>query len=203
MNNLQLSNGTALVVVAHPDDETIWMGGTILTNHQLKWTIFSLCRYDDPDRAPKFAKVCNSYNALSLISDLEDESIMNLTDSLSEIEKRVVQNLPARSFRYIFTHGESGEYGHIRHKGIYRVINNMILAGTLTCEECYHFSYRLDPNLKYCIPENRVKYRTRLPNVIFRKKRNIISKMYGFTKYSFEYRSCNQMETFSKLRLHT
>ena len=37
----------ALVIVAHPDDETIWMGGTILKNKNWKWTILSLCRASD------------------------------------------------------------------------------------------------------------------------------------------------------------
>ena len=53
-----------LVAVAHPDDETIWMGNMLLKNMD-NWdtTIISLCRKDDPDRAPKFGKVCEIYKA--------------------------------------------------------------------------------------------------------------------------------------------
>ena len=68
----------ALVIVAHPDDETIWMGGTILQNPSWNWTIASLCRKNDLDRMPKFLKVCKHYNANSIISDLDDEKLNNL-----------------------------------------------------------------------------------------------------------------------------
>jgi len=53
-----------LVIVAHPDDETIWMGG-ILLKHRDDWktTIISLCRKNDKDRAAKFKKVYKFYKA--------------------------------------------------------------------------------------------------------------------------------------------
>ena len=62
-----------LVVVAHPDDETIWMGGTLLKNSE-KWDtiIFSLCRKYDIDRAPKFKRACGIFSAKPFMSDLED-----------------------------------------------------------------------------------------------------------------------------------
>ena len=40
----------AVVIVAHPDDETLWAGGTILMHPETHWTILTLCRTSDPDR---------------------------------------------------------------------------------------------------------------------------------------------------------
>ena len=50
----EIQNSKCVVIVAHPDDETLWAGGTILMNPENQWTIITLCRRDDPDRNPKF-----------------------------------------------------------------------------------------------------------------------------------------------------
>ena len=65
----------ALCIVAHPDDETIWVGGTILKNKDFNWTILSLCRKNDLGRAPKFRKVCKFYKAKSIGIHLRCESV--------------------------------------------------------------------------------------------------------------------------------
>jgi LmbE family N-acetylglucosaminyl deacetylase len=47
---------TVAIIVAHPDDETLWADGTILEHPEWQCYIVSLCRKGDPDRAPKFVK---------------------------------------------------------------------------------------------------------------------------------------------------
>lgn len=54
----------ATVIVAHPDDETLWAGGTILMHPETQWTILTLCRRSDPDRSPKFDKAMNTIEAI-------------------------------------------------------------------------------------------------------------------------------------------
>lgn len=196
MRSLPLKAGSGLVVVAHPDDETIWMGGTIFCSPQVRWTIFSLCRRNDPDRAPKFIRTCSFYRAQGTISDLEDEGIMSVTESVGEIEKRIKSEMALKSYDIIFTHGSNGEYGHPRHKGVHQAVTDLIKNRTLSCRQLLYFSYYFDSKKKIALPRLPTNFSVNLPIPVWQKKKNLIHGIYGFSKKSFEYRSCSKIETF-------
>lgn len=179
----------ALVVVAHPDDETIWMGGMILNSKDIDWTIFSLCRSEDPDRAPKFKKVCEQYGAKSLMSDLEDEGIMDTEQSIPEIKKRILKNFAGKKFAYIFTHGYNGEYGHERHLGVHLAIKDLIKKKQIACDNLFFFAYYgAESNFSFNLNQNLLK-----------SKKNVIEKLYGFKRNSFEWLNCLPKETYENL----
>jgi len=192
----------ALVIVAHPDDETIWMGGTILGLKNIDWTIFSLCRSNDPDRAPKFKKICERYNARGLISDLEDEGIMNVKKSLPEIKKRITANFAGKKFEYIFTHGYNGEYGHARHLGTHRVVKELVKNKTVTCEKLFFFSYKLNYKGNIVNYIKRSNFATELDDKMFAEKKNIVQNIYGYGKITPEVSNyCLPKETFALAKL--
>ena len=195
VNELKLKSGRALVIVAHPDDETIWMGGAILKNPQITWTIFALCRAADKDRAPKFREVCKYYGAHPIITDLEDEDIMDIRESIQKIRRLIKQKIGRQKFDYIFTHGSNGEYGHPRHTGVSRAVKSMIKNGEMRSGQLLNFAYTTDGK-NSILEDKSAKFFIRLSRRELAGKRNIIKKLYGFSQYSFENLSCLPLETF-------
>jgi len=197
IKGMKLKRGTGLVVVAHPDDETIWMGGTILMNPQVRWTILSLCRKNDTDRRPRFFQACVRYKAQGKMGDLEDEGKLNIQKSIPIAAKLIKKLLsPKLSFDYLFTHAANGEYGHPRHKGTHRAVKYLLDHNALRARERFQFSYKLDTIKSIGVPRTHASIRNLLPEKIFQKKRSMIRDIYGFSATAFETLSAGRVETF-------
>lgn len=84
-----MSGPTVAVIVAHPDDETLWAGGAVLIHPEWCCSIFALCRARDPDRAPRFERVARALGAAgSRMADLDDGP-EQLPLSISEVAEAI------------------------------------------------------------------------------------------------------------------
>ena len=182
-----------LIIVAHPDDETIWMGGTILRNKK-RWdtTIVCLCRKDDTDRAPKFRRVCKAYNARCFMSDLEDEELEDI--ETGEVKERIPRAIKRKSWDAIYTHGANGEYGHKRHVIVHNAVEEMLSDNELSAKEVLFFAYQLRGRFAYA--SERADKFINLNDVELLSKRDIIKNIYGFDEKSFEVICSRKKESF-------
>ncbi len=82
----------------------------------VSWTIITLCRKSDPDRAPKFFKAIEKFNAKGEMGDLDDGPEQKPLDS-DTVQNAILMLLPEHNFDIIITHSTSGEYTrHLRHE---------------------------------------------------------------------------------------
>lgn len=199
MEKLKLeANKRALVIVAHPDDETIWLGGTIMKHSQARWTIFSLCRASDRDRAPKFGRVCRLYGAENIITDLEDEGRLSVKQTVPMIKKLIKKKIGSRQFDYLFTHGANGEYGHPRHKGVHQAVKDLIDKKTLQPKTVFYFNYKKSSHKKFAplVARKNSDFLLRLTDQELAKKKRIVAKMYGYAPNGVDVSYCSGMEAF-------
>jgi len=190
-----------LVIIAHPDDEIIWMGGLLLKHSSKDWdvTVVCLCRGDDLDRAPKFKRVCEILKVKSFISDLDDELLNPININ---IIKSILQPFTNKTYDYIFTHGENGEYNHIRHKETHQAVKKLIKENKLKSKKTFLFSYQKKENnyQGYCICNSNASNFIKLNNQELSMKKELITDIYGYQKGGFEELSCSDTEAFDKLK---
>ena len=189
-------DGTALVVVAHPDDEVLWAGGTILMHPAVDWTILTLCRRSDPDRNPKFFRVVRELGAEGLMGDMDDGSEQRPLSDL-EIEETVLSLLPRLEFDLIISHSPLGEYTrHRRHEELGRVISTLWRRELLRAPTLWLFAYE-DGQKMYSPRVIESAHRVvNLENSINEKKLQLITGIYGFTRDSFEAQAISGAEAF-------
>ncbi|MEJ2568431.1 MAG: hypothetical protein P8Z50_06120 [candidate division WOR-3 bacterium] len=136
------------LIVAHPDDETLWAGGTILINSGINWEIISLSRKSDPDRGLKFFKVLKEYDAIGNIGDLDDEAEQRPLDT-KKVEQIIVALLKEKKYDLIITHSIRGEYmRHRRHEETAEADLSLLIKNNLVARELWMFAYE-DGGKKY------------------------------------------------------
>lgn len=184
------------VIVAHPDDETLWAGGTMLTNPSWKIFVVCLCRASDADRAPRFYKALKSLNAEGIMGDLDDGPDQKSLEE-NEVENAILKLLPPAHYDLIISHNPSGEYTrHIRHEETGRAVIILWYRGKISAGELWAFAYE-DGNRKYYPrPIQNTPVSLDLNKLHWLRKYIIINEIYGFEKGSFEAETTPRQESF-------
>ncbi|MHB0878281.1 MAG: PIG-L deacetylase family protein [Anaerolineae bacterium] len=187
---------SAAVVVAHPDDETLWAGGLMLSHPETSWFVATLTRASDADRAPRFRRALERLRAAGVMADLDDGPEQTPLD-VSVLEQAVVELLPPVRFNLVVTHGPTGEYTrHRRHEEVSRVVSSLWQSRRLLADSLWLFAYNDDEGRRLPAPNPDADVHQMLSSEIWRRKADIISTIYGFAEDSWEVRAAPREEAF-------
>ncbi|MDO9580640.1 MAG: PIG-L family deacetylase [Bacteroidales bacterium] len=187
---------TVAVIVAHPDDETLWTGGTILSHPSWKWFIVCLCRGNDKDRAPKFLKALQILGSDGIMGDMDDGPEQKPLNE-SELEHSILKLLPPDHFDLIISHSPNGEYTrHARHEETGKAVIKLWNTARISSNELWTFAYEDGDKKYYPRPIETASVCRELTEQIWLKKYKIITETYGFGKTSFEAETTPRAEAF-------
>lgn len=108
-----------LIVVAHPDDESLWFGGTLLRFHRLglRGAVACITHGDDPIRRAEFRRACRVLKVPGIMLDYPDlyyNRLSDFTPSLKAELRRAGHNLTEETL--MITHPPHGnERNHPHH----------------------------------------------------------------------------------------
>ncbi|MGD1046667.1 MAG: PIG-L family deacetylase [Bacteroidota bacterium] len=187
---------SAAVIVAHPDDETLWAGGTIMSHPSWRWFIVCLCRKNDTERANKFYKALQGLKSEGIMGNIDDGPEQKPLEE-KEVERAIMQLLPRTHFDLIISHNPSGEYTrHIRHEEVSKAVIKLWHAGKISTNELWTFAYDDGGKEFYPKPVENATICHILTKRIWLRKYSIITSTYGFEKNSWEAETTPRAESF-------
>lgn len=112
----------AVVFCAHPDDETIFMGGTILNHPDWSWDIYCFTYTDYSMRGRELKKAIDRFRSFgvkrinfNMLGFRDSKDPLVLRDDFRSYGLALKEIGKKRKFDVIFTHNKKGDYGHPQH----------------------------------------------------------------------------------------
>lgn len=167
-----------VMIVAHPDDETLWAGNHISNGGYL---IICLTNGNNKIRSKEFDNVMKYTGNYGIILDYPDAS-HHVKNDWSKVKDMIIQDIDYiinyKDWDMIVTHNPDGEYGHIQHKSTSLYVSNECSKYNLTSklyyfEKYYTTKYLQQHYIKPILTNEQIQY-----------KNNIMTKDYPSQAYA-------------------
>lgn len=141
LNQINLEGTHRLMIIAHPDDETIWGGDHIMKE---KYFIVCITNGDHQERVNEFEAVMKKTGNPYLMLHYPDKTNGkrdNWDNVKAAIQKDLNTVISYKEWDYIVTHNPDGEYGHIHHKMISSMVTQLCKEKQRTYSLTYFGKY--------------------------------------------------------------
>jgi LmbE family N-acetylglucosaminyl deacetylase len=188
--NAGISQCDNLMIVAHPDDETIFGG-----DHLINGNYFILCITcgNNKTRKTEFEKVLKETHCKGIILSYPDKIFNKRSDwtfCKDSISQDVLTAIKSNNWASIVTHNAQGEYGHIQHKMLHNIVRDAYgdcyMAGDyrppLYCFAKYYSKKKLPKDLPSTVSEDSLNQKESLLKV-YKSQTKTINKLRHILPY--------------------
>lgn len=147
--NINIEKAKNLMIVAHPDDETIWGGDHLLEEDYL--VVCVTCGTNKTrDKEIKKALSISDDELIKLGYPDNPGGIVNDWKNYKEyIENDLEKIITMKEYDKIVTHNPDGEYGHIHHKMLNKIVTRVSLKNNLSDKLYFFAKYYTKENMNY------------------------------------------------------
>ncbi|MBE5959082.1 MAG: PIG-L family deacetylase [Lachnospiraceae bacterium] len=122
LNKAGISECDNLMIVAHPDDESIFGGDHIKNGN---YFIMCITNKNNRTRRKEFNQMLAKTGCKGIILSYPDKIFSKRSQWTlwkKSISKDIYTALNTKSWESVVTHNEKGEYGHIHHKMVHKMV---------------------------------------------------------------------------------
>ncbi len=186
LNRYNASQYRKLMIVAHPDDETLWGGANLFKD---RYFVICLTNGFNLKRANDFRELLKFTNNSGIIlnyPDLQD----NIRDDWSEVKTGILKDLSKLlNYHYwdkIVTHGPDGTTGHIHHKKTCKYVTKIVKKYNEYNNLYYFGKFYSKKNLPKYLPrisDEELSYKKKEINIYKSVIKNIYKLWYHMLPY--------------------
>lgn len=196
MARFRLNLKKAALIVAHPDDETLWAGETILSHPSWDWFIVFLSLGGETDHAQNFLQALQQLGAKGVVDNLDTLNNQNPLNE-TEVKQTLLALLPEHYFDLIISHHPAGKYtNHNRHNETGKAVILLWHCGKISTAEFWAFTSENGKKNYLPRPIETAGIYKLLTKRIWKEKQRIITEIYGFDLNSYDAKTKHTEESF-------